>query len=118
GRRELHGASQEVLGQARPEPIPQVPGRLAPDLAVRVHLGATDDLAEVPVGVATGAGTRRAGARTGRRPDRAVEWLGADQVVAPTDVRADPDLAVGPGVAEQVLVDQEVRGVPVGPRLA
>ena len=97
--------------------LAQIPQRLDPDLAVGVHLGTADDLAEVAVRVATGSGAGRAGAVGRRGPDRTVDGLGPDEVVAPADVLADAEFAVGLGVLHEPLLGQEVHRVPVAPGL-
>ena len=106
-----------MLGAER---VAQVPQRLAPDLAVGVHLGAADDLAEVAVGVAAGP---RAGASPGQpgagRADRAVDRLACGSGRRPRrrtrPSRTSPCAAVS---RCEALVDQEVERVPVAPRLA
>src|SRR6185369_7348453 len=118
GRRELHRPGHQGLGLLGTQHLAQIPQRLAPDLAVGVHLGPADDPAEVAVGVTAGAGAGRARAQRRRAANGAVHGLGTDEVVAPTDVVADPDVTIGGRVRLESLVVEEVHRVPVAPRLA
>src|SRR5262249_50784632 len=104
--------------QLRPDRGTQVPQGLDPDLAVGVHLGTTPDLAEVAVRVTTGAGARTPRTHARRCAHGTVDRLGTDKVGSATDVIADADLTRRGGVRLESLIQEEVQGVPVAPRLA
>src|SRR5207248_5930117 len=94
GRGQLHGPRDQRLGEVDAERLADVPQGLAPDLTVGVHLGRTDDLAEVAVRVPAGTRARGSGALRRRAAHRAVQRLGTDQVLVRAHILADQDVAV------------------------
>ena len=86
-RRELHRAGHERFRDVLAQRPAELPERLEPDLAIRVHLGLGIDVAEVAVGEPPGAG------RSGRR--RAVARGAAREAVGV--LVADPRAPVTQG---------------------
>ena len=119
-RRELHGPGDQALGDPGADLVAQRPEGLSPDLAVGVHLGGTEDLGVVGVGVAALVAVEATRAPGPGRGRRAVDALGPDQPAASTVatvVLEQVEVGLALAVDLETVADQAVGGVPVAPGL-